>query len=126
MKFSLLTLILIALSLCGCSNTSIKFPNELDVPDKGYYTVFYITDLSGTSKNDLNDDMLPVFLKSEPPHKMSTLELAELKDFNESYGEHFNISKTPYYIFLDSEKNIFQTSDLNKAEEFFSENIINE
>ena len=126
MKNNIFNLLLISLLLCGCAKTpSIQFPNELDVPDDGEYTVFYIDDLSVTSKKVTSDDMLPIFLKSEPPHKMSTLQLVDLKDFNKSYGNHFKISKTPYYIFLDSEKNIFQTSDINKANEFFSENIKN-
>jgi hypothetical protein len=111
--------------LCGCSKTtSINFPEKLDVPDAGEYTVFYIDDLSGTINQEITDEMIPTFLKSEPPHKMSTLIPVELQDFNQLYDAQFNINNTPYYIFLDSEENIFQTNDINKAKEFFKENIV--
>ena len=126
MNYNLHPLILIALLLCGCSKTtSINFPEKLDVPNEGEYTVFYIDDLTGTINQEITDDMLPTFLKSESPHKMSTLIPVELQDFNQLYDAKFKINNTPYYIFLDSEENIFQTNDINKAKEFFKENISN-
>ncbi|MBW9235584.1 hypothetical protein JQK62_25995, partial [Leptospira santarosai] len=69
------------------------------VPDEGEYTVFYIDDLSGTITQEITDEMLPTFLKSELPHKMSTLIPVELQDFNQLYDTQFNINNTPYYIF---------------------------
>ena len=95
MNYNLHPLILIALLLCGCSKTtSINFPEKLDVPDEGKYTVFYIDDLSGTINQEITDDMLPTFLKSESLHKMSTLIPVELQDFNQLYDAQFKINNT--------------------------------
>ncbi|MDP5277032.1 hypothetical protein [Chengkuizengella axinellae] len=119
MKTNQIYLLIIVLAVLGtyCSNIyTISFPDKFDLPDKGFYTVFYIQDKGSESQSELPD-----FLNPSTPHKMSTLILKNREDFNELYGE--NIEKTPYFIFVDSEETIFQTSDLKEAGLFFEENV---
>ncbi|TYR74493.1 hypothetical protein FZC79_13520 [Rossellomorea vietnamensis] len=119
MKGKITIFIFIAIFLCGCAKeTSFNFPQNLDVPDKGKYTVFYIDD-----NKDISDDMLPEFLRIEGSHNMQTLYPSNIEEFNQLY-DNIQITDSPYYIFLGSEEKIFKTGDINKAAEFFSENIL--
>ncbi|WP_421385344.1 hypothetical protein ACOJQI_11445 [Bacillus salacetis] len=119
MKGFISVFILTVILLCGCTKEfSFSFPQKLDVPDKGKYTVFYIDD-----SKDLTDIKLPEFLEPETPHNMQTLYPYEIEQFNKLYG-NIEINDSPYYIFVDSEEKIFKTGNLDKAADFFEKNIL--
>ncbi|MDP5277239.1 hypothetical protein [Chengkuizengella axinellae] len=115
-RIYLLFIIIFLLGSYYFNINTISFPEKSDVPDKGYFTIFYIHDNSANYQSELPDFMNPT-----KPHKMSLLVFDSREEFNELYGEE--IQNTPHIIFVDAEENIFQSSDLKKAKSFFEENV---
>ncbi|ADC51581.1 MULTISPECIES: hypothetical protein [Alkalihalophilus] len=117
-KFILLIIVLCLVS--GCKNevntSQFSYPQLLPAEDGKYsYVVIY--------PNEHTEHRIPEFMRGYEQNSNLTLgTMMSLENFNLEYSE-LAIGEAPYYVFLDTNGIVFETSDEREAGEFYLENI---
>ncbi|MFO1443658.1 hypothetical protein KDN24_10630 [Bacillus sp. Bva_UNVM-123] len=110
--FIYFSLLVVIASLFGCTN-SYPYPNDL--PDKGGYSIIII--------HSEDDDMeKPEFISNLLENNIYKVIQVYYSKLDNIYPK-LDVKSAPYYIFLDSKGIIYETSDINDANNFYNEAI---